>query len=163
MNKASKLDMRIEYLADHAALIPVIAMWQQAEFGYLTPSVTIEQRVARLQQSLQKGTLPTTLLALSSEDEIVGVASIVATTLTHKHLSPWLSAVFVPAELRGKGIASALSLRAVEEVRAMGFDQLHLFTPRNESLYARLGWQTIENAKIDNTPVTIMSRATNLA
>ncbi|MFZ6780203.1 GNAT family N-acetyltransferase [Undibacterium sp. Ji83W] len=155
--------MRIAYLADHAALIPVIAMWQQAEFGYLTPSVTIEQRVARLQQSLQKGALPVTLLALSSDDQIVGVASIFATTLTHKHLTPWLSAVFVPAEFRGKGIASALSLRAVEEAGAMGYDQLYLFTPRNESLYARLGWQVIENAKLDDTPVTIMSRATNLA
>ncbi|BBB61986.1 N-acetyltransferase GCN5 [Undibacterium sp. KW1] len=151
------------YLADHAASIPVVAMWQQSEFGYLAPSVTMEQRVARLQQSLQKGALPVTLLAMSSDDNIVGVASILASTLTHKHLTPWLSAVFVPAQFRGKGIASALSLRAAEEARSMGFDQLYLFTPRNESLYARLGWQTIENARLDNTPVTIMSRATNLA
>ncbi|MES2040422.1 MAG: GNAT family N-acetyltransferase [Pseudomonadota bacterium] len=157
------MNIRIEYLADHAALIPVIAMWQHSEFGYLTPTVTMEQRVARLQQSLQKGALPTTLLALSSDDQIVGVASILATTLTHKHLSPWLSAVFVPAECRGKGIASALSQRAAKEARSMGFDQLYLFTPHNESLYARLGWQSMEKAQLDDTPVTIMSRATNLA
>lgn len=155
--------MRIEYLADHTALVPVIAMWQQSEFGYLTPSVTIEQRIARLQQSSQKGALPTTLLALSSDDEIVGVASILATTLTHKHLTPWLSTVFVPVELRGKGIASALSLRAVEEAHALGFDQLYLFTPHNESLYARLGWLAMEKASLDNTPVTIMRRTTNFA
>lgn len=151
------------YLADHAASIPVVAMWQQSEFGYLAPSVTMEQRVARLQQSLQKGALPVALLAMSSDDQLVGVASILASTLTHKHLTPWLSAVFVPAQFRGKGIASALSLCAAQEARSMGFDQLYLFTPRNESLYARLGWQTIENARLDNTPVTIMSRATNPA
>lgn len=155
--------MRIEYLADHAALIPVIATWLQSEFGYLAPSVTMEQRVARLQQSLQKGALPMTLLALSSDDQIVGVASILTTTLTHKHLTPWLSTVFVLAELRGQGIASALSLRAVEEARAMGFDHLHLFTPHNESLYARLGWQFIEKARLGDMPVAVMSRATDIA
>ncbi|MFZ6643805.1 GNAT family N-acetyltransferase [Undibacterium sp. TC4M20W] len=104
-----------------------------------------------------------TLLALSSDDQMFGVAGILASTLTHQHLTPWLSAVFVPAQFRGKGIASALSLRAAEEARSIGFDHFYLFTPRNESLYARLGWQTIENARLDNTPVTIMSRATNPA
>jgi predicted GNAT family acetyltransferase len=67
---------------------------------------------------------------------LVGTANVLATTLTHKHLSPWLSSVIVPPEHRGKGIASVLALSAASEASRLGFDTIYLFTPRNEALYA---------------------------
>jgi predicted GNAT family acetyltransferase len=83
--------------------------------------------------------------------------------VTHRHLTPWLSSVVVPAIHRGHGIASALSLRALEEARRLGYETLHLFTPRNESLYARLGWKRMEAAMHRGTALTIMSRPTSEA
>lgn len=153
--------MRIEYLADHESHLPTVAAWQHSQFGYLNPSITLDQRTERLQQSLQKRCLPITFVAVSENGILLGFASILAGTLTHKHLTPWLSAVFVPVEHRRTGIASALSLRAVEEAKVMGFEILYLFTPYNESLYSRIGWNAFDQSEHNGLPITIMARPTN--
>jgi GNAT superfamily N-acetyltransferase len=152
--------MRIEYLADNDAYLLTVAAWQQAQFAYLNPSVTIEQRTERLCQTLQKGRLPSALVAVSEGGALLGSACILARTITHQHLSPWLSAVFVPSEHRHKGVASALSLRAVTEAAVMGFKTLYLFTPHNVSLYARMGWKIIETSEFNGLPIAIMARPT---
>lgn len=155
--------MKIEYLADNESHLPTLAAWQQVQFGYLNPSVTLEQRTQRLRQSLQKGQLPITFVAVSEDGTLLGSASILPSTITHKHLAPWLSAVFVPTEHRRKGIASALSLRAATEAAAMGYETLYLFTPQNESLYARMGWKAFETSEHNGLPITIMARPTGAA
>jgi N-acetylglutamate synthase-like GNAT family acetyltransferase len=141
--------------------IPTIAAWQQQEFGYLSPAGTVEQRIERLSAANDRRRLPISLVALSeAEDHVLGSANVVAATLTHKHLSPWLSSVVVPAEHRGKGIASKLTLAAVSEADRLGFDKIYLFTPKNESLYARLGWTTFDRSAINGVAVCVMIRST---
>lgn len=152
--------MRIDYLADNETHLPTVAAWQHAQFGYLNPSVTLEQRAEKLRHSLQKGKLPTTLVSLSDDGAPLGFACILPATITHKHLGPWLSSVFVPIEHRSKGIASALSLRAVAEAALAGFGEIYLFTPHNESLYARLGWKTFERSELNGLPIALMARPT---
>src|SRR6202021_579861 len=111
---------------------------QQEEFGYLNPSGTVEERAERLSKANDRQRLPISLVAISPDrNTLVGSANVVATTLTHKHLTPWLSSVYVPAEQRGKGIASPLTLAAPSEARRLGFETVYLFTPCNEALYAR--------------------------
>jgi len=156
----SGVQFKIDFLARHEDCLPRVAEWQLAEFGYLNPGDTLEGRTARLKGALQTDGLPLSLVALSEKGEPVGAASILASTVTHRHLTPWLSSVVVPAIHRGHGIASALSLWAVKEARRLGFDTLYLFTPRNESLYARLGWTRMEFVVHRETALTIMSRPT---
>lgn len=153
----------IDYLTRHEKCLPLVAEWQLAEFGYLNPGDTLESRTARLKGALQMEELPLSLVALSEDGQPVGAASILASTVTHRHLTPWLSSVVVPAMHRGHGIASALSLWAVREARRLGFETLYLFTPRNESLYTRLGWKRMEVAMHRDTALTIMSRPTGEA
>ncbi len=38
----------------------------------------------------------------------------------------------------------------------MGVKKLYLFTPQSESLYARLGWRTIDHSELRGHPVAIM-------
>jgi predicted N-acetyltransferase YhbS len=150
----------IHHLLDHTHHIPTVAAWQQAEFGYLSPGGSVEQRAERLRSASDKARLPIALVAISGDDGgLVGSAAIAATTLTHKHLTPWLSSVFVPPEQRGKGIASKLGLAAITEADRLGFERIYLFTPKNEALYARLGWETFEHAAINGVPVCLMVRA----
>jgi GNAT superfamily N-acetyltransferase len=155
--------MKIEYLADFPGFVPTIAAWQQAQFGYLTPTTTLEDRTDRLRRSLQKDALPMALIAVSEAGTLLGSAGILPTTITHQHLTPWLSSVYVPDEHRGKGIASALSLRAVVEAARLGFERLYLFTPHSESLYARIDWQTFERIEYNGTPLTLMERPASSA
>jgi hypothetical protein len=63
---------------------------------------------------------------------------------------------------RGKGIASALSLRAIIEAARLGFDRLYLFTPNNETLYARMDWKTFERIDHNGLSLTLMERRTML-
>lgn len=152
--------INIEYLADHTSHLPTVAAWQHAEFSYLNPTLGIATRSERLQLSLQKEQLPIVLVALSEDKQALGAASILATTITHQHLTPWLSTVVVPPAHRRQGIASALSLRAEAEAAALGFDTLYLFTPHNETLYARLGWHTFERTELNGVPIAVMAIAT---
>jgi N-acetylglutamate synthase-like GNAT family acetyltransferase len=155
------MQIRIEHLMDCRTCIPTVAAWQQQEFGYLTPAGTIEQRIERLSAATDRQRLPISLVALSHEQgQLLGSANLVTTTLTHKHLSPWLSSVVVPDAHRGKGIASQLALAAVAEADRLGFDKIYLFTPRNETLYARLGWVTFDRSEINGVPVCLMERST---
>jgi predicted N-acetyltransferase YhbS len=153
--------MKIEYLADHPAHVPTIAAWQHAQFGYLTPAITLDDRTERLRRSLRKDALPMALIALSENGTLLGSPGILPSTITHSHLTPWLSSVYVPLENRGKGIASALSLRAIAEAARVGFDRLYLFTPHNETLYARMGWRrTFERIEHNGVSLTLMERQT---
>jgi predicted N-acetyltransferase YhbS len=154
------MSIEIHHLLDYRHHIPTVAAWQHAEFGYLSPNGTLEQRAERLRGASDKARLPISLVAISGDGaDLVGSASIVATTLTHKHLTPWLSSVFVPPAQRGRSIASKLALAAISEADRLRFEKIYLFTPKNEALYARLGWETFENAAINGVPVCLMERA----
>ncbi|OOG44796.1 GNAT family N-acetyltransferase [Polaromonas sp. A23] len=147
--------MRIDHLADHPQHLATLAAWHQAQFGYLNTAVTIEQRTERLRASAQKGALPVTFVAVC-EDQLLGSASLLAQTITHSHLSPWLSSVYVAADHRNRGIGSALVRHAVQEAAGMGMDKVYLFTPNSEALYARLGWKVLEHAEHQGHRLTIM-------
>jgi predicted N-acetyltransferase YhbS len=73
--------------------------------------------IASIRGALQVDALPLSLVARSDEGQPLGAASLLASTVTQRHLRPWLSSVVVPAVHRGHGIASALSLRALKEAR----------------------------------------------
>ena len=67
-------EVKVAYLADHPAHLPTVAAWQQAQFGYLSPSTTLEVRTERLHRSLQKEALPTAFIALSDSGALLGSA-----------------------------------------------------------------------------------------
>lgn len=147
--------VRIAHLADHPHHLAVLAAWHQAQFGYLNPSVTIEERTQRLRASAQKGGLPVTFVAVC-EDQLLGSASLLLRTVTHPHLSPWLSSVYVAPGYRDRGIGSALVRHAVQAAAGMGINKVYLFTPNSEALYSRLGWKVVEQAEYQGHRLTIM-------
>jgi GNAT superfamily N-acetyltransferase len=150
--------LQIEYLADHLSHLPQLATWHHAEFGYLNPANTVERYVERLTASLQRSDLPTTFIALR-DDTLLGSASLVRQTITHPHLSPWLSSVYVDPRHRGGGIASALVGRVETAAAEMGSDRIYLFTPSSEKLYAGLGWKLMEYSDYRGLTLAIMSKA----
>ena len=68
------------------------------------------------------------------------------------------------AEHRGRGVASALVTRIVEEAAALGIPELYLYTDTSQSLYARLGWDVVEDTLDDEgLAITVMKRDTSKA
>jgi GNAT superfamily N-acetyltransferase len=117
-----------------------------------------ERYVERLTALLQRSALPTTFIALR-DDTLLGSASLVRQTITHPHLSPWLSSVYVDPRHRGGGIASALVGRVETAAADMGSDRIYLFTPSSEKLYAGLGWTLMEYSDYRGLTLAIMSKA----
>ena len=149
--------MQIDYLVNHAHLIPELAQLHFNEWGHYRPNDTVDARAERLRACCGKNALPTVVVALSGA-ELCGSAMLVANDMdTRPDLSPWLAGVYVKVERRNKGIGSALVTRIVTEAATLGVPRLYLCTDVLEALYARLGWSAVERAPYKGISVTIMT------
>jgi GNAT superfamily N-acetyltransferase len=153
-------ELRIEKLADHPQHAGAVAELQHATFGHLNPTLSLTDRTHALVATLAGDGLPITFLAFMGNGTLAGAATLVSSTLIRPDLSPWMSMVVTHPSHRGRGVASALSLAVAAEAARRRFECVHLFTPRNESLYLRLGWRRIGQALIGGAPVAVMARPT---
>jgi N-acetylglutamate synthase-like GNAT family acetyltransferase len=64
--------------------------------------------------------------------------------------------VYVLPEFRAQGIGSTVIERAKQEAKRIGIRDLYLYTRDRASLYARLGWATIEQVTYQGRRATIM-------
>ena len=70
----------------------------------------------------------------------------------------WMGEVLTAAAHRGKGVASALVLRLIEEARQRDMAELWLYTPDQQAFYRRYGWQEIEQRIVSSEQVSVMRR-----
>jgi predicted N-acetyltransferase YhbS len=152
------MGIQIEYLADHLDAVPMLARWHHDEWATRTPEVTIAEREERIRGRANGRQVPTGFVAVAA-DHVVGMACLIACDLeSHAHLTPWLAAVLVEPNHRGRGVGSALCRRVAEEARALGFARAYLLTLDKQALYRGLGWSDLEEAHWRGYPVTIMVR-----
>jgi GNAT superfamily N-acetyltransferase len=150
--------MRIDYLADHPELAPILAAWHHAEWQALLPGWTLAQAEAGLRSHTGRRQVPTTVVAVEGEEPL-GSASLLEADLDDwDHLSPWLASVFVRPDCRGRGLGQALVTRAVEEAAALGVGVLYLFTAGQVGFYEKLGWGPWVRTWHHGTEVVIMRR-----
>jgi GNAT superfamily N-acetyltransferase len=150
--------LELRYLADCPEVIPTVAAWHQRQFGHLG-TITLEQRIARFEQSLAKHPLPVTFIAWQ-EGVPIGSASLVDNDMEDRpHLSPWFASLYVVPEARCHGVGAALLRRVVDEAAALRFAHLYLYTEDQMAFYGRRGWQAIEDRLYRGYPITIMALA----
>jgi predicted N-acetyltransferase YhbS len=150
--------MRIDYLADHLELAPLLASWHYQEWAALLPDWSRTQAEAELQSHTGRRQIPTTLVALQ-DGRLLGSASWLEADLDGwEHLSPWVASVFVIPEFRGRGLGRALVRRAVEEARALGVTVIYLFTAGQAGYYEKLGWELWQRTEHHGRDVVIMRR-----
>jgi len=154
--------MRIDYLADHPDLAPLLAEWHYREWAELLPEWSLTQAVADLKSHTGRRQVPTTLVALE-DGQAVGSASLLETDLDGwDHLTPWVASVFVVPQRRGRGVGRQLLGRAVEEAAALRIAVVYLFTAGQEAYYQRLGWESWRRTEHHGREVVIMRRTTDL-
>ena len=73
-------------------------------------------------------------------------------------LTPWLAAVFVHPDFRGRGHALRVIAAVVAACRAAAIPTLWLHTEHAAELYARLGWEALGAADDAGHAVTLMRR-----
>lgn len=148
--------MYIDYLCDHPHLIEELAELNFKEWGEFRPGDTLEARTERMRAACGKGAIPSVVVAIEDGRLLGGALLIDSDMKIRPQLTPWLAGVYVKAEDRGRGVASQLVNRIVDEAAALGVSQLYLYTDAAQSLYAQLGWEVIEELVYDDLPVTIM-------
>lgn len=79
-------------------------------------------------------------------DDFVGSALLIDSDVEERpQYSPWLAALWVEPEERGRGMGERLSLRIVDEARALGFQSLYLCAvPEKSAYYLTRGWEEVE-------------------
>lgn len=148
--------LRLDYLADHPDLVPILAEWHHRQWSYLAHAATLNQRIARLRQH-GRGALPTSFVALL-DGAPVGSAALVDNDMTDQSaLTPWLANVYVVPEARRHGIGAALVRRAAQEAYALGYHDLYLYTEDQTHFYAQLGWQTVDRRRYRGYLMSVMA------
>ncbi len=148
--------MRIDTIADHPDLVETVARWQWGEWGHDSDD-SLGARIASIGAQTDPDRIPTTFVALDG-DEPLGSASLVTDDMsTHPELTPWLASVYVAPVARGRGVASALVRRVVQQAAALGVARLYLYTENARGLYEKLGWRAIATEHFEGSPVTIMA------
>lgn len=140
----------------------IVAGWTFATWGHLHPGLTQEQAVERLKAECGQAGVPSIFVAMRGETP-VGTASLIADDMSiRREFAPWLASVFVVPEWRGQGIASVLVRRVEAEAIENDIAHFYLYTPDQQALYRRLGWQDVESLEYRGETVTVMSRKLGL-
>jgi predicted N-acetyltransferase YhbS len=148
--------MRIDYLADHLELAPLLAVWHHREWSALMPEWSFSQALAELQSHTGRCQIPTTFVAVE-EDRLLGSVSLLENDLAGwEQLSPWLASLYVIPECRGRGIGRRLVARVCEEARALAVPVVYLFTAGQQEYYERLGWELLKRVPHQSSEVIIM-------
>lgn len=114
------------------------AWWR--EDGY-----PFEQVDGWFQESLGAQTVPSTLVAHDG-GEFWGTVSLIDNDMDERpDYSPWVAALWVDPEHRGKGVGRTLIEAALERAFKQGIDIVYLCaTAENSAYYISLGWRQIE-------------------
>jgi len=151
--------LKIVPLVERPELVDRVAAWGFAEWGHLNPGQTLQSRTARIRETMNGDRVPIVLVALDDAGALVGTASLLFDDLEGDPRNPWLASVFVPAEQRGKGIASALVVAIEDAARRLGYPILYLFTTSAARLYGRLGWRALERRDYRGEHIQVMDKA----
>lgn len=151
------MSIQVVYLCDHPHLIAELAVLNFNEWGHYKPGNTVEAQTERMRATCGRGSVPTAVIAIE-DGQLLGGALLLEHDLDARpNLTPWLAGVYVKAEYRGRGVASRLVTRIVEEATRLGVPELYLCTPDAQGLYAKLGWEKVEDVD-DGVTVTVMKR-----
>ena len=151
-------EIEIHFLADHPHLVEQLAQlsWTEWQPIYLERGQTFGDAVKNYRERTNIDCLPLTLVALHG-DELVGTVSLKYHDLdTRPNLDPWLGALLVLPQWRGRGIATALMRRAVEIARDSNLERLYLWTHSAEGLYLKLGWSVVERDNYCGKNIVVM-------
>ncbi len=148
----------ISSLVDRPDFIDACAAWTYGQWG-VGSTRTLESTLERFRLAASDHAIPLTVVA-HIDDRPVGMASLFDDDCDLRPcLRPWLAAVFVHPDHRGKGVAGLLIESVEQAARRLGEDTIYLTTQDSQSLYARYGWQHAGIVQYPDCDLYLMHKA----
>lgn len=152
-------DIKIIHLQDRPDAVDTLARWFLEEWApWYGPSGKgdLDADLAAYRSSDR---LPICLLALASDDQLLGTASLKTHSLGLEYASgPWLSALLVQRAQRGRRIGSALVAAIEQEAVRLGYRSIFASTDTGASILRRRGWQPIGKTGSLRGALTVFQR-----
>jgi GNAT superfamily N-acetyltransferase len=156
------MDVVVEPLSNHPAVVAVAAEWHFREWGHTDPGGSLETWTAGLARQAGADQIPGTLIALGDRVP-VGVVCLVAEDMRGYEpaagLTPWIKGLYVIPPARRRGVGGLLVQRCEAWAASLGHEILYLYTERGsaaQALYERLGWQAMHAGCYEGIDVTVM-------
>jgi len=145
--------MEIVPLSSCPQHVPILAHWAFIHW-YINRNIRFEIVESDYRRRADFSSLPVCWVAVHLGMPI-GMVSLKEYDLqSHRHLTPWLSALFVVPQYRNKGIGEKLINEVVSYATKSNTNALHLFTDHRNSeylsqYYHSRGWELLEKT-LDN-------------
>ncbi len=138
--------LTITHLFDHPDHRPLVAAWIHDAFWRDRPPEdgrTVAELEGALGEAGEPDAIPLSLLALV-DGRPAGTVNLVEDDDSKRpHLFPWLAALYVAPEFRGRGVGAALVKGLVEHAARIGVVELYLGTDIPD-FYRQLGAVVVE-------------------
>jgi GNAT superfamily N-acetyltransferase len=128
----------VDHLFQHREHIRLAATWIYDQFWSQKPGYSVELFESLLHQASDPDRIPLSLLALVDGAPAGTVNLIHSDSESRPDLHPWLAALVVVPECRGRGIGSLLVRTLVTQAQRLGLPHLFLGTDI-PGFYTRLG------------------------
>jgi GNAT superfamily N-acetyltransferase len=154
------MQLTLDYLANHRELVPQLAAWSYSEWRHVLDDrgLTLDDVVAGYHGRTNTDALPLAIVAFA-DGELAGTGALKPDDLPPRpDLTPWLGGIFVAPQHRGRGVATAIVSRLLDEARRLRLPQLYLWTPSAAALYAKLGWADFDTLEYCGQTITLMVR-----
>jgi GNAT superfamily N-acetyltransferase len=152
--------MRICHLIDVPALRAELEQWFVEEWApWYGPGGQGDAK-ADLVACGSRDTLPICLVALSDEGELLGTAAIKEDSVgSELGVGPWLAAMLVKREYRGRGVGTALVEAIEAEAARIGFEEIYSSTDTAMKILERRGWKMFGSARSLRGEIAVYQRA----
>lgn len=149
-------DFKIIYLADARELVvplaPLFIDEWEPYYGRQGPG----DAESDLNDCCNRDAIPMALVAVDDDGEILGTAALKPRSIdTHRHLSPWLAAMFVVERHRGRGINAALITAIEENAIRLGYERIYVGARGVTSSMRERGWELLDEADSLRGPIEI--------
>ncbi len=103
--------------------------------------------------------IPLALVAIDEDREVLGTAALKARSVeTHRHLTPWLSTMFVPERYRGQGIRVALVDAIEKDAARLGYKRLYVNARGVSSAMLENGWALLDDPGTAAGPIEVYEK-----
>jgi len=152
--------MKLYALKQKPEYLSQVAEWLYHEWGKITEESSLLIVGEKLKKFKNTDKLPINYIALV-EGNLVGTFNLMLSDPPkRKDLSPWFSSLYVDPNYRNQGIGTLLVKSAIIKAKELGIKKLYLCTSNRQEMYAKLGWEPIDEVEFRNEIVTIMEIST---